>query len=212
MGGPGSGRRWHYGAADCTDDYRQLDVRQLQRAGVLAPGYVCMWNWYRGDEARASIQVRAETDRLILKYRHRQGDGEWQPMEYAVRLEWTACNYGGKRPWFICPAKGCRRRVAILYSGGIFACRDCLGLAYRCQREAADHRAIRQADKIRERLGWIPGIAHPPGGKPKRMRWQTYLKLLTQYHALVSAANAGMMQRFRLLEDKVNRLLPPEDG
>jgi Transposase DDE domain len=32
-------------------------------------------------------------------------------------LEWTPCNYGGARPWFLCPMDGCRRRVAVLYAG-----------------------------------------------------------------------------------------------
>jgi len=28
MGGCGSGRHWHFGAKDTTDDYRALDVRR----------------------------------------------------------------------------------------------------------------------------------------------------------------------------------------
>ena len=44
---------------------------------------------------------------------------------YAVRIVRTVCNLGGSRAWFICPAVGCGRRVAILYGGGIFACRHC---------------------------------------------------------------------------------------
>ena len=43
MGGPGSGRRWHHGAADCTDDYRRLDVRRWQRDGFLTPGRAFAW-------------------------------------------------------------------------------------------------------------------------------------------------------------------------
>ena len=38
---------------------------------------------------------------------------------------------------FICPAAGCGRRVAILYRGGIFACRHCYRLAYASSREDA---------------------------------------------------------------------------
>jgi glyoxylase-like metal-dependent hydrolase (beta-lactamase superfamily II) len=30
----------------------------------------------------------------------------------SVRLEWTACNYGGSRVGWTCPTKGCGRRVA----------------------------------------------------------------------------------------------------
>ena len=45
-------------------------------------------------------------------------------------------------------------RVAILYIGsnGMFACRHCYRLAYRCQREPADARPTRRAERIRECL------------------------------------------------------------
>jgi len=49
---------------------------------------------------------------------------------YPVRLDWTACNFGGERTWFLCPTMGCGRRVAILYGGEIFACRHCYQLTY----------------------------------------------------------------------------------
>jgi hypothetical protein len=42
--------------------------------------------------------------------------------------------------WFICPAVGCGRCVAILYGGGIFACRHCYRLAYASSREEAGGR------------------------------------------------------------------------
>jgi hypothetical protein len=50
-------------------------------------------------------------------------------------ITWTACHFGGRRPWFICSARVngryCGRRVAVLYLGGeVFACRKCCGLAY----------------------------------------------------------------------------------
>jgi hypothetical protein len=73
----------------------------------------------------------------------------------------TPCNLGGWRAWFICPAVGCGRRVAILYGGGIFACRHCYRLADASSREDAGGRATRRADRLRARLGWHPGILGP---------------------------------------------------
>src|ERR1700732_196995 len=128
MGGPGSGNRWRYGAKSRTDDYRALDVRRWAREGVLRPGYWGGWQWTRDGETVASIQMRAEQDRVILIYRHRSGDGEWKDEQYPVRIVRTSCNRGGWRAWFVCPAVGCGRRVAILYGGGIFACRRCYRL------------------------------------------------------------------------------------
>jgi hypothetical protein len=66
------------------------------------------------------------------------------------------------------------RRVAILYAGGIFACRCCYQLAYASSREDAGGRATRRADRLRARLGWEPGILNGEGGKPKWMRWRTF--------------------------------------
>jgi hypothetical protein len=178
MGGPGSGNRWRYGAKSTTDDYRILDVRRLAREGMLRPGYWGGWQWTRDGETVASVQMRAEQDRVVLVYQHRSGGGEWKDERYPVRIAHTQCNLGGERPWFICPALGCGRRVAILYGGGIFACRHCYQLAYASAREDVCDRAARRADKLRARLGWEPGILNGNGDKPKWMRWRTFERLV----------------------------------
>jgi hypothetical protein len=176
MGGPGSGNRWHYGAQSTTDDYRTLDVRRWAREGVLRPGYRGGWQWTREGETVASIQMRAEQDRVILIYRHRSGDAEWKDEH--------------------CPAVGCGRRVAVLYGGGIFACRHCYRLAYASSREDAGGRATRRADRLRARLGWEPGILNGEGGKPKWMRWRTFDRLAAEHSAFVGESLAGMALRF----------------
>ena len=117
MGGMGSGRHWYWGAKDSTDDYLSIDVRRWKRDGLLTPHQFFGWQWSRHGEVVASICVRTELDRLILTYRHRWGGEDWQDESYPVYLDWTACNLGGQRPWFLCPARGCGRRVAILYGG-----------------------------------------------------------------------------------------------
>ena len=114
MGGIGSGRRWHFGAKDTTSDYRSIDVRCWKRDGLLTPHQHFGWQWSRRGEVYASIRVRTEPDRVTLSYRHRSGSKEWQDESYPVILDWTDCHLGGKRPWFICPARGCGRRVALI--------------------------------------------------------------------------------------------------
>jgi hypothetical protein len=86
--------------------------------------------------------------------------------------------------------------VAILYGGGIFACRQCYQLAYASSREGPDGRAIRRADRIRSRLGWEPGILNGSGDKPKWMRWSTFNRLTAKHDQLVGLACASTMQRF----------------
>ncbi|MER2539480.1 MAG: hypothetical protein ABTQ26_09585 [Azonexus sp.] len=197
MGGFGSGHG--QGGKDTTSDMRALDIRRLQRDGLLTPGRWFMWKWSRNGEEVASIQIKTELDRVILNYRSRSNGGDWQPIEYPVHLEWTACHLGGRRAWFHCPAQGCGRRVAILYGGTIFACRHCHRLAYASQRERADDRATRQADRIRDKLDWEPGILNGEGGKPKGMHWRTFDRLRAKHDVCVEASLAGMAQRLGII-------------
>jgi hypothetical protein len=155
MGGFGSGRQ---GGKSVVTDMWALDVRKVQRAGRLTPGQSFNWQWLRNGELVANINIRTGTDTVTLNYRSRDRGGEWQPMNYPVRLSWTKCTYGGQRAWWICPAADCGKRVAVLYGGRVYACRHCHKLAYRTQREQAHDRAGSKADKLRDRLGWEPGI------------------------------------------------------
>ncbi len=202
MGGFGSGRGQR--GKNTTSDMRPLDIRKLQRDGLLTPGRAFGWHWTVNGKEVASIQMRAEVDRVILNYRSRSNGGEWQAMEYPARLEWTGCNLGGRRAWFLCPAQGCGRRVAILFGGSNFACRHCHKLAYECQRETDDDRAMRRADTIRRRLGWKAGIANPAGGKPKGMHWRTFERLTAEHNSYVSASLAGMAQRLGLVTKRLD--------
>ena len=60
MGGYGSGRKW--GQAT-TSDMRRLDIRRLQRDGLLKPGRAFGWQWTGNGAEVASIQMRTEVDR-----------------------------------------------------------------------------------------------------------------------------------------------------
>ena len=204
MGGPGSGRQWYSGAKITTDDYRAIDVRRWKRDGLLTPHQAFGWQWSNHGEVVASIRVRTESNRVILSYRHRQYDDEWVDESYPVYLDWTDCNLGGQRPWFLCPASGCRKRVAILYGGSIFACRNCHQLAYQSQRETYYDRATRKADRIRAKLGWQPGILNGDEGKPKEMHWATFERLTLQHDAFLGISLAGMAARLNLLGESLN--------
>jgi len=113
-----------------------------------------------------------------------------------VRIVRTPCHLGGSRPWFICPALGCGRSVAVLYGGAIFACRHCYRLAYASTRESAGDRATRRADRLRERLGWEPGILNGEGGKPKWMRRRTFERLSATHEEMVCRSLQEAMLRF----------------
>lgn len=196
MGGLGSGRRWFYGANETTGDYRAIDVRRWQRDKLLVPNQSFGWSWSQEGQSVASIQVHAERDRIFLVYRHRKHGGDWKDENYSVMLQWTLCNFGGKRPWFLCPVKSCVRRVAILYGGEILACRRCYQLAYPSQREPDYERSAMRAEKIRDRLGWEPGFLNGEGLRPKGMHGRTFERLKAEHDTLVSQSVAKMESRF----------------
>lgn len=200
MGGIGSGRHWYAGAKDTTRNYRSIDVRRWKRGGLLTPGQSFGWQWSRQSELVASILVRSESDRVTLTYRHRSGGKDWKDGNYPVRLDQAACKLGGQRPWFLCPARGCGRRTALLYIGSILACRQCHQLAYASQKEAAYDRVARRADKIREKLGWEPGILNRGGGRPKGVHWETFKRLTLRHDSSVEISLAAIEARLNIFK------------
>jgi hypothetical protein len=141
-------------------------------------------------------------EKVILTYRHRSGPGEeWQDVQQPVSLSWTACNFGGERPWFVCPGAGCGRRVAVLYGPGrYFLCRYCYDLVYESQRENEMHRALRRAQAIRERLGGNPNMTKPFPERPKGMHHETYWRLREEHNEAEMAQLVAMRE---WLEKKV---------
>jgi hypothetical protein len=178
----GGGRRLRGGAKAVTADYLELDVRLLARDNVLTPGYKGNVHWTQGAEVVASIRVETEIDRVVLTYRLRDSSNASCP----VTIVRTLCAFAGSRPWFLCPAPGCGRRVAILYGATSFACRDCHRLAYPSCREDVGDRLLRRANRIRARLRWPPGILNPPGTRPRWMHRTTYRRLTSELDDLAN--------------------------
>jgi hypothetical protein len=113
-------------------------------------------------------------------------EGRKEDVSYAVPLSWTPCNFGGWRPWFVCPGVvegvSCGRRVAKLYlKGRYFLCRHCHDLAYSSQQEAHRHAALRRCQRIRQKLGGSANMTKPFPGKPKGTHLKTYLRLRAKY-------------------------------
>jgi hypothetical protein len=107
------------------------------------------------------------------------------PNGWVVRLDWTPCHLGGRRPWFLCPR--CGRRVRILYDANPvttedavlheFVCRRCGGLAYQTENATRDRRVLLKAQRLRERLGGTGNLREPFPEKPREMHWRTYNRL-----------------------------------
>jgi hypothetical protein len=152
------------------ESYKRLDIRYLHKTDGLRPGVSYSSRWTRGDKPAGDIGIKTESGYILLIYGYRRGDDEWRHVEERVYLDWTPCNYGGRRPWFLCP--GCGRRVGILAAAGkYFLCRHCYGLKYSSQLESDLDRAQRKVQKIKDRMGektWT---------KPKRMHQNTFDRL-----------------------------------
>ena len=188
-----------------------LDIRKIQRAGLLVPGRSFGWKWIRNGEKIASINLRTDCDaplsKVTLHYRTRPHGGEWKDMNYPVYVSWTGCNYGGQR---VCG--GYARRGAVggawrfCIGGSVYACRHCHKLAYSTQREQAHDRAGSRADTIRKRLGWKAGILNGNGGKPKGMHWRTFDRLQAAHDVHINQALAGMSAKFGLVMGRLKEI------
>jgi len=161
----GAGRpAWHVKAEHC----RRIDVRRWHREGVLQEGQWGSWVWTDSEtgERTASIGYRADRGAMQLDY---SIDGV--PSSQRISLDRTGCNYGGSRPWFICPIRG--ERVAVLFlRAGRFACRHCQRLVYASQSGDVIDRTWRRQYKAESKLGehWQ---------RPKGMHKTTHERLLS---------------------------------
>jgi len=203
MGGYGSGR-YRSDAKGEIDHVRFVDVRRWHRDGLLeprdGPDWSCNfhnWNWKRDGKTVASISFDTKPGQVILKYSHRRPGQDWQSIHQTVMLDYTPCNYGRERPWFLCPS--CNQRVAILYINGPPACRLCKNLTYTSQKESDLDRMLRGASKTEKR---IPdsggGLFGGMGEKPKGMHWQTYWRLADRHYHYQSKMLSMVTSKFNL--------------
>ena len=176
MGGGGSGNWYRWDSKTTTESQHSVDVRWMKKQGYLRPGVAGSLTWSWGGKQTGFINYRMETGRMVLSYRYRRHGGEWEDVEEIVLLDWTPCNYGGKRAWVLCPH--CNRRVAVLYGAGrYFLCRHCYDLTYASQQVQRYERLMEKARAIRKRLGGGNNLLEPFPGKPKSMHWKTYYRL-----------------------------------
>lgn len=158
-----------------------LDIGPLSRAGALVAGAQSQYVWHQAEQQVSALQTTMEGAVLRLDYQARG-----KTYSHAVKLDYTDCNYGGQRAWFICPARGCGRRVTKLYRTGLFICRHCLRLAYDSQSESEVFRVLRRSKRLREKLklhSLCFGLPAARVGRPKGMHAKTYLRLIMQLRA-----------------------------
>ncbi len=210
MGGPGSGNPYRFWAKERVEDRLSLDVRRWRREGLLEPGRFATWAWYRNGRKASSIGVRALCGAVELSYSvGPNGASESkEDVRYAVALARTPCNFGGSRPWFVCPGvvngMACGRRVAKLYlRRRYFLCRHCHDLTYASRQETGLIGALRKCQRIRRKLGGSANMTEPFPQRPKGMHFETYMRLILEYEKADAEYTRAMMEDLERLTGRI---------
>jgi hypothetical protein len=166
----GAGRPGYRGKAE---HLQRVEIGRWHRGGYLHAGTRFTWSWNCGGDPTGSIGVQVfGPDSLRLQYAIVGDDDRRRDASLTIRIDHTSCNYGGSRPWFVCPV--CHHRAGVLYlRAGRFACRCCNRVAYVSQSCDALDWMWRKEAKIEARLGdnWR---------RPKGMRRRTHDRLIEE--------------------------------
>ena len=203
MGGSGSGGWCRWNNKSVVSSYLEISVSRMVIWGKIQQGNITNGNlhWSMRGEKFAEISCNVNTwdspPTMTLRYTNTSGrTGEKTELNYPVYLTTTIPHYGGVRWWFLCPAKGCGKRVGNIYGGKIFACRTCHNLAYESQNQTAPFRLLDQAQNVHRKLegnmDWW-GVTPP---KPKGMHQKTYDRKIVKLKRLSRAANIAVMQQY----------------
>ena len=151
-----------------------LDIRELNRAGLLAGDWVTLRPSLRWPRIAT---MRLARYRILLELRN-------QSVPQSIQVSWTRCHFGGLRPWLHCSY--CERRVVRLFKGlGGYFCRACLGNPiYESQRRSRKARAYLQAYRIRQRLGGSRPVVDAIPTRPRGMKRKTYERLCARIKRL----------------------------
>src|SRR5262249_18254901 len=127
VGGIGSGRSHHLGAADKCEQWRSIDLAHLKRMGLLKPiagGRIkaIVWKNDHGGFDKLGIIPSARGIQFVKL------DDQGKLAGLVVAYAYTPTMFGGYLKWFACP--DCRRPTRILYGVNSLRCRRCRGLKY----------------------------------------------------------------------------------
>jgi hypothetical protein len=163
-----------------------LDTELLLKRRIIMPGFRTSGTlyWTSAGERIASVDYESEmihpaASWLRLRFPITDPDtGQARHVDQFVPLTSTDPGFGKVRHWFVDDG----RRVRLLYlppGGNQFRSRHVHRLAYASQRLTRRERDARRRARIMRRLGADADSLAVPG-KPSRMRWRTYRRLLSR--------------------------------
>jgi hypothetical protein len=200
VGGRGSGPSRRIHARERRPE-PALDAREVRRRGWPASGA-------RWDYRDVLLVIEFELDDEFVRYRWLLGADDIGGPEsvHKVGLDATACNYGGRRPWLLCPE--CERRVANLYAGVLppLRCRECAGMRYESCSVPKVRRRLDRAAGIRERLGGEPSLLEPFPPRPTGMHRTTYERLRDEVQEAEGAYLLAIENRAQAMKRRLDRL------
>ena len=163
----------------------QLDINLLNRVGALIVGAIVEIRWPDGCEVKLHITGTPE-------HPDRAGNLQIDGVD-TIELVWSACTFGGVRPWVLCP--GCRRQSTKLldYHSRAYRCRRCWQAGYRSENLTPEWRMRRRINKLQARLD--------DGLRPRGMHAVTFEKLCSEIEDLEAVADW-------LLLEKLERRMP----
>ena len=151
--------RYPYANTYTVEECRSIDTAWLKKYGYFdsrkRAGAVT-WRIY-GTENSIAFVVDTEEKYIEFIYKQEYSNGEIKSLNYKARLDTTTPQFGGKRYWFICPLRGCGRKVNALYlspNASYFGCRHCHRLTYKSCRESGTKysklkRSIKRIDPVK---------------------------------------------------------------
>lgn len=139
-------------------------------------------------------------------------EGKPSVVKVIVDLSWSACHYGGERPWFLCPGRfdqPCQRRVSKLYlDGSWLVCRQCLGVGYQSDHPWEGSRNMHRVQKIIQSLGGSGSLGEPFPARPKHMQYCTYHMLNKRMHFLLGGLASGNSLESKWEQEELEREEP----
>jgi hypothetical protein len=187
VGGYGSGG--HNRRRGYLEGYRRICVSYLRRHDLMRPGVYSTLSWTNSrGEATGSMQVIGAKDFVTLIYSVRGSDQEaWRQVEERVALAHISKPFGGQQAYLTCPS--CARRVMELILGKErFRCRMCLGLVHTSSQESSTNRAMRKANKLKNKLGAEPGL-DSFYRRPRHMRRLSFARISARIQAAEAEVN-----------------------
>ena len=187
----GSKRRDRKGKQEYLDYYLSMDINILNKHKALTTGAIFSIIWGDIENSVNTAAVTVKEGYLEVLHQYKSDTRLGPSVESTTYLTHTRCNYGSRRPWFLCPS--CDGRVAKLYSlESGFLCRKCSDMPYESQSESRRYRALRKARKIRMRLEGDANLLNTVILPPKGMHWKTYNRLVNQEREISFYVNTAI--------------------